>query len=152
MGKMKIICTMIPFLLIGTLLIGCTAPNPVNGIVVRKALPNHQPPRGSFYGLKNPHPAEVQAVFQHVDKMVVVLSISEKLKSEVTFTRYTFFNKEIGQEVDVGSPEDFAAWEPGQIGLINIDNPWAVPEQPGEYEVRIYMKESIVASAIFRVE
>jgi len=152
MVKTKIICAMILFLLIGTLLIGCTAPNPVNGIVVRKALPDYQPPRGSFYGLKNPYPTEVQAVFQHEDKMVVVLSISEKLKSKVTFTRYTFFNKETGQEVDVGSPEDFRDWSPGQIDVINLDHPWDVPNQPGEYEVRIYMKESSVASAIFRVE
>ena len=151
MVKMKIICTMIPFLIIGSLFIGCTAPNPVNGIVVRKALPSHHPPGGSFVGLKNPHPTEVQAVFQRGDKMVVLLSISKKLKSEVTFTRYTFFNKETGQEVDIGSPEDFAAWEPGQVDWINLGNPWAVPEQSGEYEVRVYMNENVVASALFNV-
>jgi hypothetical protein len=84
--------------------------------------------------------------------MLVVLSINGKLKSNVTFSRYTFLNKETGQEVDVGSPEDLMVWEPGQIALINFGDPWAVPDQPGLYELRVYVENRNVASAVFRVE
>ncbi len=70
----------------------------------------------------------------------------------VYFSRYTFFHEETGQEVDVSSPEDFKAWEPGQTGLVAFHNPWVVSDQPREYNLRIYLEKRIVASAVFRVE
>jgi hypothetical protein len=139
-------------LLLTSLAVGCVAPNPVDGIFVFKARPGQMVPTGEFAGTGNPHPSGVQATFNPGDKMFIILSMSEKLRSDVTFSRYAFFNEETGQEVNVGSPEDFKTWEPGQTDLVAFHNPWGVPDRPGEYKLRIYLGKRIVASAVFRVE
>lgn len=54
--------------------------------------------------------------------------------------------------MDVSSPEDFRAWEPGQTDLVAFHNPWAVSDKPREYNLRIYLEKRIVGSAVFRVE
>lgn len=139
-------------LLLASLAVGCVAPEPVDGIFVFKARPGQEVPTGIFAGTGNPHPTGVQVTFNPGDRMFIILSMSAKLKSDVTFSRYTFFNEETRQEVDVGSPEDFKTWEPGQTDLVAFHNPWVVPNQQGEYRLRIYLEKRIVASAVFRVE
>lgn len=84
--------------------------------------------------------------------MYLGLRISNEIETSVTFSRFTYFNNETGEEIEVGSPRDLMrAWEPGQVNLLAFNNPWSVPNEPGEYEVRIYLYTRVIASARFEV-
>ena len=84
--------------------------------------------------------------------MYLGLRISSKIKANVKFSKFTYFNKETGEEIGIGSPSDLMrAWELGQVDLLAFNNPWPVPEEPGDYQVRIYLDNTVVASAMFEV-
>jgi|WetSurMetagenome_2_1015567.scaffolds.fasta_scaffold09211_3 hypothetical protein len=142
------------FIIIGIIILwliaGCADSGPVKGIAIVKFYGNGAP-TGPFEALSDPHPTG-QSVFQSGDKSYVILSVNENQQNPITFSRYTFYNQKTEQEVDFGSSKDFDSWEAGQIDLINSQNPWNVPEQPGKYELRIYLVDKITASAVFRVE
>ena len=84
--------------------------------------------------------------------MFIAVSVRKNLKSSVTFSRFTFLNQRTKEETDIGSNEDNKTFQPGQIDLIAVENPWPVPSQPGSHELRIYSEDRVLASAAFRVE
>ena len=110
------------------------------------------PPGGWTFMSTGPHPAEIQKVFDPGDKMFLGLVINEQIKNEVNFSRFTFFNKGTGTEVEVAaSPSDLGPFEPGGEYLSGFQNPWEVPGENGEYELRVYQGDEVVASAHFNV-
>lgn len=102
--------------------------------------------------LTGPHPAKIQGVFDAGDKMFLGLVISKQIKNEVKFSRFTFFNKETGTEEEVrASPDDLGPFEPGGKHLLAFLDPWEVPNEDGKYELRVYIGDEVVASALFNV-
>jgi hypothetical protein len=83
--------------------------------------------------------------------MFLGLVMSKRLKEDVTFSRYTFFNKATGKEVEIEATNELGPFEPGAILEVALQNPWPVPSEPGTYEVRIYLDDKVVASAVFEV-
>lgn len=99
-----------------------------------------------------PHPSRIQEVFDLGDKMFLGLVISEQIANEVKFSRFTFFNKGTGTEEEIiASPDDLGPFEPGRGFLTGFQNPWEVPDENGEYELRLYIGNEVVASALFNV-
>ena len=127
--------------------VGCrqSTPDVVEVIAIFPAESGAPPPTGAWGspgGLIDPHPDRVQRVFSPGDKMYLGLRISGKIKANVTFSRFTYFNRDTGEEVGVGSPSDLMrAWEPGQVDLLAFTNPWQVPDEDGEYELRRRIKK-----------
>ncbi|MBI4284965.1 MAG: hypothetical protein HY670_03570 [Chloroflexi bacterium] len=151
----KTVCIAVLSLLFASLVVGCAAPpSPVDGIFLFKARLGQVllPPTGPFAGTGDAHPTGVQMTFNPGDRMFIILSMRDDLESNVTFSLYTFFNEETRQEVEVGSPQDFQTWGPGQTNLVALQNPWLVPAQPGKYQLRIYQGKRVAASAVFLVE
>lgn len=133
---------------------GCQQPHDVvENIHIMKADPPGYPPPPSGWALKpaDPHAAYVQAVFEPREKMMLGLVISDRVKREVTFSRFTFFNKGTGAEVEVPSPDDLGPFEPGGTHLMGYPDPWDIPDEDGEYELRVYLADEVVSSALFNV-
>ena len=141
------------FLLVMTLLLtGCTAHGPVSHISIMRAFSNEIPAGvPSFVTRYDPYPTETQRVFQPGQEMYVIIQIDTRVSGEITFSRFTFFNLDTGQETDIGSSGNLRHWEPGQTDLLNPGNPWPVPDDEGNYRVRVYQDDKIVASAVFQV-
>jgi hypothetical protein len=99
-----------------------------------------------------PHPELIQTVLSPGDKIYLGLVINRENKKNITFSRYIFFNKRTGQEIEVGNPDDLGPFEPGQILIVSHPDFWTVPEQLDIYELRVYMGNDIVASALFEVK
>lgn len=115
--------------------------------------PDYPPPPGGWISMSTgPHPSKIQEVFDPGDKMFLGLVISEQIMNEVKFSRFTFFNKDTGTEEEiVASPDDLGSFEPGRGFLTGFQNPWEVPDENGEYEVRVYLGDKVIASALFNV-
>lgn len=106
----------------------------------------------------NPYPDNVQGVFSMVDK--VFLGIKFAPGKKVTFSKYTLLTKRTGEEVKidwhqtglgVGVPaSDLGPFE-GQAFPF-FDNPLSVPREPGTYEIRAYLDDVVLASAVFEVK
>ena len=103
-GKMKkllILCVVaLTVLLLLASVVGCQqqAPDVIEVIRIFKAeSPDYPPPPGGWISMSTgPHPAEIQELFDPGEKMFLGLVINERIKNEVTFSRFTFFNKETG--------------------------------------------------------
>ena len=98
----------------------------------------------------NPYPDWIQETFRSGSHMFPGIIITQ-LKKSVTFSRYTFYNKETGEELEIGLPADLGPFASISWNLIAQSNPWLVPSEPGIYELRVYLDEKIVASALFEV-
>jgi len=158
MKKLVFLCAIaLTTLLLVAPVTGCqpSTPDVVEVIAIFPAESGAPPPTGAWGSpgvTIDPHPDRVQRVFSPGDKMYLGLRISSKIKANVIFSRFTYFNKETGEEIAVGSPSDLMrAWEPGQVDLLAFNNPWSVPEEPGEYRVRVYLDNEVIASARFEV-
>jgi hypothetical protein len=132
-----------------TFVIGCSTPNPVQTIIILpRPSGNAIPPGGwDLDPSTNPFPSKVQEVFQPGQELIIGLKINEKLKNNVTFSKVTLFNRETMDEVEVLS-SDLGPFEPGQAPYLPY---FAVPNEKGSYEVRIYLDQEVVASALFEV-
>jgi hypothetical protein len=132
---------------------GCTKlPQPVDSIQLFKAQDQPGIPTGGWLigSNKDPMPGIVYR-FSSSDKIFCGIRLDKALKESVTFTKYTFINKNTSVEVNVSQPEQLGPFQPGQIQLIAFDNPWAAPTQKGQYEFRIYLDNHIVAEALFDI-
>ena len=83
--------------------------------------------------------------------MIVEIIISQEEKKSVTFSKFTFFNKDTKNEVSIKTSDDFGPFASGTYILSYVDNPWTAPQEQGTYELRIYIGNDIVASAVFEV-
>ena len=89
-------------------------------------------------------------------QILIHIKLKSELETAVTFTKFTFYNKETGTEEIVDLVDDYTSW-----GLVDdlgpldpgADNLWGaqVPYEGGEYELRLYLEEEVVASAILEV-
>ncbi len=103
-------------------------------------------------GTEEPYTPGIQEIFTPSEKMALGLSINQQLDQNITFSKYTFFNRKSGEETEIGVQDDLGPFEPGQVILIAWINPWPVPDEPGNYELRVYMGNEMVASAVFEVK
>ncbi|HEX9896904.1 MAG TPA: hypothetical protein VGA85_04485 [Dehalococcoidales bacterium] len=135
--------------------VGChKTPSPVDIISIFKASPDKMPPKS--FGMPgtpiDPYPTHVQQVFISGDTMFLGLGINNQPKTDVTFSKYTSYSKTIGKETEIGLPTDLGPFEAHSLVLVAFENPWPVPDEPGIYEVRVYLGNEIVASAVFEVK
>lgn len=157
MKKFTVLCAVVLMVLVLLAPVGCqqSTPDVVEVIAIFSAESGAPPPTSGWAmpgAQANPHPNRVQRVFSPGDKMFLGLSISSKVKANVTFSRFTYFNQDTGEEIEMGSPGDLMkVWEPGQVDLLAFDNPWQVPDESGNYQVRIYFDDTMIASAMFEV-
>jgi hypothetical protein len=136
------------------LLVGCTKlQQPVDSIQLFKAQDKPGIPTGGWLvgSKKNPMPGIVYK-FSSSAKIFCGIRLDKNLKENVTFTKYTFFNKNTSGEVNVGQAEQLGPFQPGQTPLIAFDNPWAAPTQKGQYEFRIYLDNHMVSRALFDID
>jgi hypothetical protein len=143
MNRLIVVFTVILMTLVTLAPAGCqqSAPDIIEVITIFPAESGSPPPTGAWaYDRKSdPHPDRIQRVFNLGDRMFLGLRISEHLEADITFSKYTFFNRDKGKEVEAGLPGDLGPFEPGQITLAGFQNPWKVPADPGNYEMRIYL-------------
>jgi len=157
MNRLIVVFVIILMTLVTLASVGCqqSTPDIVEVIAIFPAESGSPPPTGAWGSpdvSANPHPERVQRVFNLGDRMFLGLRISSKIKENVTFSRFTYFNKETGEQIEVGSPSDLTReWEPGQVALLAFNNPWPVPDESAGYQVRIYVGTRVVASANFEV-
>jgi hypothetical protein len=71
---------------------------------------------------------------------------------EITFSRFTFYNRRTGREEEVKvSSQDLGPWEAGSVVLLGHPGLWDVPEDEGEYELKLYSGGMVAAAARFNV-
>jgi hypothetical protein len=155
--KFKIILTLLLIsLLILILLNGCfRTPGPIYYIQIFKANPMIPPSfgEGAFLRQQEPYPDIIQGTFSRDQAVFLGIVISKEVRNRVTFSKYTFYDKNTKRETDITSQlEDLGPFEPGQITLVAFSHPWKVPEKPDTYEIRVYLEKRIVASALFDVK
>ena len=90
--------------------------------------------------------------FNKGEEIYIYIQLESELETAVTFTKFTFYNKKTYTEEIVDLTDDYISddlgpFEPGR------DNFWVaeVPYEDGEYELKIYLGERVVASALFDV-
>lgn len=134
---------------------GCSSQSDVVEVIhiFKAQSPSYPPPPGGWALMPTgPHPAAIQEVFDPGDKMNLGLVISSQIKTDVTFSRFTFFNKGTGTEAEVeSSPGDLGPFGPGSKVHLAFLDPWDIPSEAGEYEIRVYLGDEVVASALFNV-
>lgn len=136
---------------------GCSSQTPVliDRITVMKEPRDHLLPTGYFGPLPEepiPQFGVVGAPYHPGDKIFIILSVSKNLKDAVTFSRFTFYNQQTKEEVDLPVPEGLEPFTPGQIFTVAFDDYWTVPDEPGNYELRVYVGKKEAISATFTVE
>lgn len=99
----------------------------------------------------DPYPSRVQITFFFSDRLFFSLRTSHHIKDAISFTKYTYYNTTSEIETQVGSSSDLGPFDPGGAYLVAFENPWPVPEEPGIYQLRVYVGEKVVAWALFSV-
>jgi len=113
---------------------------------------NPPPPGGWTFQTTGPRPDEIQEVFVQGDKLSLGMVISEQLKDDISFSGYAFFNRETGiEEAVTVSPDDLGPFEPDGEYYLGYKIPWEIPDENGEYELRVYLDTEVVASALFNI-
>ena len=155
MKRLIVLCAIVLMVLLLAAPIGCqqSTPDVVEVIAIFPAESGSPPPTGAWaYDRKSdPHPDRIQRVFNLGDRMFLGLRISEHLEADITFSKYTFFNRDTAKEIEVNSLGDLGPFEPGRATLVGFENPWMVPADPGNYELRIYLDNKVIASAKLEV-
>ncbi len=126
----------------------------IEAISVFIAQPDTPVPTGGWALTKRgPHPSEVQGVFQPGDKQFLGLAFAEDSGDDIYLSRITFYNEATGVEEEAATiPADLGPYRAGGTYLIGYENPWGVPGEAGEYKLRIYVGDDVVASAPFLVD
>jgi hypothetical protein len=126
----------------------------IEAISVFRAQPDAPVPTGGWaLTQRGPHPSEVQGVFQPEDKQFLGLAFAEDSGDNIYLSRITFYNKATGAEEEAAvMPADLGPYRAGNTYLIGYEDPWGVPGEAGEYRLRIYVGDDVVASAPFLVD
>ncbi len=126
---------------------GCQRPLIETIRIMHVPPPGQQPEPATYWQGGGAHPTAVQDFFSIGDELILGLVINLGHNS-VTFTKYTYFNTITHREQPVDyKPADLGPFQPAQQYI----GPWPVPGERGIYELRVYLSEKIVASAIFVV-
>jgi hypothetical protein len=150
MAAAAVLLTLLP-------LVACNRqPNPVYSISIEKVKvePPGPPSTGPLPGVpltQEPYSTRVQQVFQPGDRMFVFIFTNPRLTKSVTFSKYTFFNRQNKVETSLPPNGSFGPFDPSTGFSVAQENPWTVPAQPGQYELRVYVEARIVGSARFDV-
>jgi hypothetical protein len=151
----KFMAAVLTIWLLSVLTVSCSDSNtPVDRIELYPVHnPQEVPPGGALASPgKDPMPTYTWDFPERIVTSIYVgVRISENLKEDVTFTKYTIFDPADSSEYEVGLPEELGPYEPGQIPLLNHNNPWPIPAERGQYEFRIYLDDRVVSRAIFNV-
>ncbi len=131
---------------------GCSH-NIIETINIFIAQPGVPVPTGGWaFTRSGPHPSEIQGVFQSGDKQFMGLAFAEGAGDEIYLSRITFYNVDTGIEKEaVVVTADLGTYQGGVKYLIGHENPWIIPVENGEYKLRVYVGDDVVASAIFAV-
>jgi hypothetical protein len=127
------------------LLIGCAPTNPVRYFLLIRSSDGAPP---SFFippMATIPFPS-ITRTFSPLDKVYLMLQTDEKLEVDVNSFKYTFFDKATGNEEEVNFPLDAGPfWPDGIPGFFYVYT------ESGNYEIRVYNKDKIVAAQSFEV-
>jgi len=128
---------------------GCQTPTPVKEIRLGKAvwLEGPQPPPGVWLSLPASPYNDAVLLVNKSEEIIIIIELEGEIKNPVTFTRFTFYNKETGTEEIIELSEDLGPLEPGESDRWETQ----VPYEDGEYELRVYLGKRIVAWALFNV-
>ena len=100
-----------------------------------------------------PHPTAMQQSFNLGDELMLGFIIDPDTKS-ITFTKYTYLNTTTQTETTIISDtEELGPFKSvgGDVVSVHKVGPWSVPFQQGSYELRIYVGQKVIASALFEV-
>ncbi len=155
MKKLIALCAVVLMVLVLLAPVGCqqkTSDIIQNITIFKWGFGDFVPPGGWTFQTTGPHPTEVKELFDPGDKMNLGLVIDRQTKNDITFSRFTFYNRQTGAEQEVvAAPKDYGPFEPDGEYFLGYKNPWRVPDEDGEYELRLYMGDELVASALFNV-
>ncbi len=155
MKKFTVLCAVVLMVLVLLAPVGCqqkTTDIIQNITIFKWGFGDFVPPGGWTFHSTGPHPTEVKELFDPGDKMNLGLVIDRQTKNDIIFSRFTFYNRQTGAEQEVvAAPKDYGPFEPNGEFFLGYKNPWQVPDEDGEYELRLYMGDELVASALFNV-
>jgi hypothetical protein len=130
------------------------APSPVYTLYLEKqAFPPGKLPSYAGFPTLAPRPTGIARTFAPGDEMILdILFLDNQVKKSVTFSQYALFNRQTSQETTLpGELGPFGPW-PANGGLAQLrEGPWPVPDEPGVYEIRVYLGGSVINSIVFEV-
>jgi len=94
-----------------------------------------------------PFPTNIQETFNPGQEMLIGIKLDKRFNSEITFSKVTLLHRETSEEVEIIS-HDLGPFEPGQVFYLPY---YSVPSKQGIYEVRVYLNQKVIASALFEV-
>ena len=155
--KLLLYCCLVPASAVPLALFGCgksSAP-PVAFIELFRVRPGNAalvPPSFGLGAPTNPFPSGVQGVLGPREKIFFGLTVNKEAKGPVTFSSYTYYREtpSVKSETPLATDE-LGPFNPGETPLVGIHNPWPVPTERGAYQLRVYLGDEVVASAIFEV-
>jgi hypothetical protein len=153
MKYFKYVSAVLMIWLLFVLTAGCgKLPEPIDRILLMKAPHGQEVPPAAYLSFteKDPMPIIVYE-FSSADKLYVGIRISKELTENITFTKYTIFNKDTSAEWEIGLSGELGPYEPGQIPLLNLYDKWVLPTEKGHYEFRVYWDNRIVSKALFNI-
>lgn len=128
---------------------GCQASTPVANINLEKAslYEADHPATGLWMVFPSgPYNCTVHS-FNKDEEILIYIELESGLETPVTFTKFTFHNKETGDEATIELPDDSGAFESGESHIWHAQ----APNENGEYELRVYIDKRVVASALLDV-
>lgn len=150
MNLKRRIFTITCVIILSTMLVsGCSPDVPVQVIVVLKPPPSGHPDTGGWGMIPktDPYPTQVKETFTPEAPLWLGLRLDSRLKTNITFSFITYFNRAIKESVIISSPADLGSHQPGQVFLLQ----YSAPGTPGSYEVKVYLEDKLAASALFEV-
>jgi len=155
MKKLAVLGTLFLLVFLSTVIVGCqqkTTDIIQNITIFKWEFGDFVPPGGWMFRITGPHPTEVQELFDPGEKINLGLVINRQIKDDITFSRFTFYNRHTGAEQEVvAAPRDYGPFDSDGEYFLGYKNPWQVPDEDGEYELRLYMGDELVASVLFNV-
>lgn len=161
----KWLCVPAMLMFLTMLLVSCNTGgtnSPIYLIRIFKGMPDSPVPPGGWgvsLGSPEPYPKGIQQIFVPGEKIALGLNISLGPDSKntpgenIAFSKYTFYNTETGEEKEIEvEGDDLGPFQMHSVVLIAWLHPWPVPSAPGTYEFRVYLRNKVVASALFEVK
>ena len=129
---------------------GCQYTTPVKNINLGKAALSETgtpPPSGIWMSFPSGPYNDTVYSFNRGEEILIYIELESRLEAPTTFTKFTFYNKETGNEVTIELLDDLGAFEAEESHIWHTQ----APNKDGEYELRIYINKRIVASALLDI-
>jgi hypothetical protein len=143
----------LPLMLLVSIVTSCGSTpvtNPVQNFVIIITSDNY-PSTFIFLtppGITMPFPTEIK-ISKPNCRLEAYLRVDPRWENgEVTFSKYTIYNEESTNEIEISTPNDLVPQKPGDKVY------WVThtPAEPGKYEIRVYFGGKVVASESFEVK